>query len=161
MNNLLGITYFSDYYHYVIGLLDRLGIVADRSTLAKSSRVRAPSIVIGEVRAPRESGFLSESALPFESRNGIIFLDGSFLRFKETVQVNRRTGTKILAYSYHYQRPGENFFVRFDSEEQPTLDSFRKPQYHLHTSAKPELHLPSTPVELEFVLQFIKANFFS
>jgi len=36
--------------------------------------------------------------------------------------------------------------ICFDFEEFLTPDPIRKPQYHVHTSAKPEFHIPSIPI---------------
>jgi len=155
------IRFFHEYFRYIVGICDKAGIFLSRSTLNKLLRTSTPTFQIGEVSAPQSGGFPDESAQAFDERNGLILLDGSFLRFFEKVQVSRRNGVKILAYSYHYQRTGENFFFRFDFEEEPTVEPIRKPQYHLHTSAKSEIHYPSAPVELAFIVDFIKVNFFS
>lgn len=159
MINFPDIKYLGEYYHYIVGLFDRSGIVSNRTSLNKSVRTRSPAILEAKIFAPGVSGYPDETALPFDEINGIVLTDGSFLRFDETVRVSRRRGTDILAYSYHYQRPNENFFIRFDFEELPTPDQIRKPQYHVHTSAKPEIHIPCIPIDLDRVLQFIKANF--
>jgi len=161
MHNFPDIRYFSDYYHYILGLIDKSGIVLNRSTLTKSLRWRTASIAIGEVQAPATSGFPDDTALPFDENNGLIFRDGSFLRFTEKVQVDRREGATILEHSYHYQRPNEIFFIRFDFEELPTQNPIRKPQYHVHTSAKPEFHIPSIPINFNLMLNLIKVNFFA
>jgi len=161
MLDLPRIRYFSDYYHYIVGLIDRSNIVINRSTLGKSTGVRARATTVSDIYAPDVSGFPDESAQPFDENNGLIFKDGSFLRFLERIQVGRRIGARVLAYSYHYQRPGEDFFIRFDFEELPTSNPIRKPQYHLHTSAKPEFHIPSIPLGLNLVLSLIKVNFFT
>ncbi len=161
MTNFPNIRYFSDYYHYLVGLLDTSGIVLDRASLNKSLKTRTPAFMEGKINAPGVSGYPDETARPFDASNGIVFIDGSFLRFNETVRVSRRRGTELISYSYHYQRPGENFFIRFDFEELPTPEPIRKPQYHVHTSAKPELHILSVPVNLKITLEIIKANFFA
>jgi len=160
MSHLAKIRYFSEYYHYVVGVLDRSGIILSRASLSKSIILRSTEQLIGDVYAPENSGFPCSDAASYNKSNGIVFRDGSFLRFYERVRVRRRDGTEILGYSYHYQRPGEVFFARFDFEETPTTDVIFKPRYHLHTSAKPELHLPSVQVDLDFVLKFISVNFF-
>ncbi|MBC8233844.1 hypothetical protein H8E77_30210 [bacterium] len=142
-------------------MIDRNDIVINRSTLGKSIGVRARATVVGDIYAPDVSGFPDESAQSFDESNGLIFRDGSFLRFLERVQVGRRIGARVLAYSYHYQRPGEDFFIRFDFEELPTSNPIRKPQYHVHTSAKPEFHIPSISIDLNLVLNLIQVNFFA
>ena len=139
MRKFPDIRYFSDYYHYAVGLIDKSDIVINRVTLTKSRRWSTASITVGEVRAPEIGRYPDETALLFDERNGLIFRDGSFLRFSEKVSANRREGTTVLGYSYHYQRPNENFFIRFDLEELPSSDPIWKPQCHVHTSAKPEL----------------------
>jgi len=159
MANFAKIRYLSEYYHYVVGLLDRSGIVLSRASLSKSTIMRSKGHIIGEVLAPNVGSFPGADASVFNESNGIIFRDGSFLRFVERVRVSRRIGTEIFEYSYHYQRPGEDFFVRFDFEKTPATNLIFKPQYHLHTSAKPALHLPSAQIDLDFVLKFINVNF--
>jgi hypothetical protein len=128
--------------------------------LANLFGVNARATTVGDIYAPDTGGFPGESAQSFDENNGLIFRDGSFLRFSERIQVGRHVGARMLAYSYHYQRPGEYFFIRFDFEELPTSDPIRKPQYHVHTSAKPEFHIPSIPVNLNLMLNLIKVNFF-
>lgn len=132
MLDLPRIRYFSDYHHYIVGLIDRSDIVINHSTLSKSIGVNARPTTVGDIYAPDTGGFPDESAQPFDENNGLIFRDGSFLRFSERIQVGRHVGARMLAYSYHYQRPGEDFFIRFDFEELPTSDPIRKPQYHVH-----------------------------
>jgi hypothetical protein len=139
MRKFPNIRYFSDYYHHIIGLIDKSGIAINRTTLTKSLKVRTAPIIVGEIRAPEAGGYPDETSLSFDESNGLIFKDGSFLRFSEKVSVNRREGTTLFGYSYHYQRPNENFFIRFDFEELPSPDPIWKPQCHVHTSAKPEL----------------------
>jgi len=133
MRKFPNIRYFSDYYHYIAGLIDKSGIVINRRTLTKSLKGRTASITVGEVRAPEIGRYPDETALPFDESNGLIFRDGSFLRFSETVGTNRREGTTVLEYSYHYQRPDEDFFIRFDFEELPSFDPIWKPQCHVYT----------------------------
>ncbi|MBM3234960.1 hypothetical protein FJZ31_01545 [Candidatus Poribacteria bacterium] len=160
MRRFPDIRYFSDYYHYIVGLIDKSDIVINRITLTKSYRWSTASITTGEIRAPEIGGYPDETAQSFDERNGLIFRDGSFLRFSETVSVNRRDGVTMLDYSYHYQRLNENFFIRFDFEELPSPDPIWKPQCHVHTNAKPELHIPCILFDLNMVLEFIKVNFF-
>jgi len=161
MRKFPDIRYFSDYYHHIVGLIDKSDIVINRATLTKSRRWSTASITVAEIRAPEIGRYPDETALPFDEGNGLIFRDGSFLRFSETVSVNRREGTEMLEYSYHYQRPDENFFIRFDFEELPPPDLIWKPQCHVHTNAKPELHIPCILFDLNMILDFIKVNFFA
>ena len=126
MFELPRIRYFSDYYHYVVGLIDRSDIVINRSTPGKFIGVSARATTVSDIYAPDVGGFPDESSQTFDASNGLIFRDGSFLRFLERVQVGRRIGTRVLAYSYHYQRPDEGFFIRFDFEELPTPVSRRR-----------------------------------
>lgn len=160
MANFANIRYLGEYYHYVVGLLDRSGIVLSRASLSKSIVMSSTAYIIGEILAPDVGSIPDTEAAAFSESNGIVFRDGSFLRFVERVRISRRTGTEIFDYSYHYQRPGEDFFVRFDFEKTPAANLIFKPQHHLHTSAKPELHLPSAQIDLDFVLKFINVNFF-
>lgn len=161
MRKFPDIRYFSDYYRYVVGLMDKSDIVINRATLNKSRRWSTAPITVGEVQAPEASSYPDETALPFNESNGLILKDGSFLRFSEKVHSHRREGTTVLGYSYHYQRPDENFFIRFDFEELPSSDPIWKPQCHVHTSAKPELHIPCILFDLNMMLEFINVNFFA
>jgi len=161
MRRFPDIRYFPDYYHYIVGLIDKSNIVINRATLTKSRRWSTASITVAEIRAPEIGGYPDETAQPFDERNGLIFKDGSFLRFSETVRVNRREGAIVIDYSYHYQHPDENFFIRFDFEELPSPDPIWKSQCHVHTNAKPELHIPCVVFDLNMVLEFIKVNFFA
>jgi hypothetical protein len=109
------------------------------------------------VGAPCNGEFPDESALTFDPRHGLILIDGSLLRFQERVRMVRQWQmVEVLAYSYHYQSPTEGFFFRFDHEAAPAVDRVLKPDYHLHTSARPELHLLSGQASLEYVIEFLK-----
>lgn len=152
------VRFLHEYYHYVVGMIDKSGIVADRSALNKVLEASTPGIQSGLVGAPCNGEFPDETALIFDPRNGLILIDGSLLRFQERVRVVRQwQSVEVLAYSYHYQSPGEEFFFRFDHEVTPAMDRILKPDYHLHTSARPELHFLSGRASLEYVLEFLKA----
>jgi hypothetical protein len=73
-----------------------------------------------------------------------------------------------LEYSYHYQRPQDRLFFRYDFH--PGLgDPETHPIYHLHAGGWPEdaIKLPSVPrfevpqITLDEVLALIRRDFFT
>jgi hypothetical protein len=132
IDEIAQIRYFSEYFHYIVGLLDRSQIFFSRAALGRRLRREAAGIQEGWVFAPFSGRFPDESSVLFDERNGLILMDGSFLRFIEEVKVSRRTGAEVFNYSYHYQRPSENFFFRFDFEKEPTAEPIRKVVYEVN-----------------------------
>jgi hypothetical protein len=69
----------------------------------------------------------------------MVFADGSFLVFYEVIRFGYQhetdTEPKIdrLSYGYHYQRPEDHFYFRFDHH--PDVgDLHTHPLYHLHSA---------------------------
>ena len=92
---------------------------------------------IGQVFLPSWDAF--EKISPQSQPTGIVFVDGSFLVFYEVVrfgyQYETDTEPKIyrLSYSYHYQRPADHFYFRFDHH--PDVgNKHTHPLYHLHSA---------------------------
>lgn len=126
---------------------------------------------IGFFYVPSQSMF--QYLTPRSSPTGIIFLDGSFLLVKQIFQYDYPTENAAeptichLEYSYHYQRPSDNSFFRYDFH--PDVgESETHPLYHLHaTGWLPDATgLPSVPrfpvvaITLDEVLELIRINFF-
>jgi hypothetical protein len=133
-------TTFSKYYSWLLGIIDKSGIVSDRSTMTR----RQTSKFSGRILAPDERGF----AKPALSPTGLIFVDGAYLRFlEEIVIVNREV--QHLTYSYHYQRP-DGYYFRYDKLSQPFEDPVERilePQRHLQV-AQPAPRFPTHSTNL-------------
>jgi len=100
---------------------------------------------------PQEQGGIIRARDP-----DLIFRDGAGLAiYEKTVVVDDKIDR--LLYSYHYERPG-GYFFRYEREE--TTDPIRKPEYHMHAVLNLP-HFNAPPVNLEIMLQFIVANFYS
>ena len=73
---------------------------------------------IGEVFLPSRDVF--EKISPLSQPIGLVFVDGSFLVFYEIVHFGYRSETATEptiyrhSYGYHYQRPVDHFYFRFD-----------------------------------------------
>ena len=63
----------------------------------------------------------------------------------------------LVRYSYHYERPG-GYFFRYERED--TIDSVRKPEYHMHVILDLP-HFVAPPVTLEIIFEMIAVNFYS
>ncbi len=92
---------------------------------------------VGEAYLPSRGTF--EKLTPQSEPAGLIFRDGSFLVFQEIVHFGYRTETDSeptlyrTLYSYHYQRPPDYFYFRFDHH--PDLgDLETHPLHHLHSA---------------------------
>ena len=85
--------HFSDYASWLLGVIDKSGIVRDRSSVVRVQKGRRRGLIM----APAESGF----AKPGAPAMGLIFLDGAFLRFQEYVVMKRDNSISRLHYSYH------------------------------------------------------------
>ncbi len=90
---------------------------------------------VGEVYLPSRSTF--EHIRPQSQPAGLVFADGSFLTFFEVVRFGYRDESAAepaiyrLKYSYHYQRPADHFFFRYDHHPdlgEPDTHSL----HHLH-----------------------------
>ncbi len=114
-----------------------------------------------------------ERITPDSEPAGIIFLDGSFLVIKEIFHYgylnDDATEPEIchLEYGYHYQRPQDNSFFRYDFH--PGVgEAETHPLYHLHAFgwADEATALPSVPrfvvqsITLDEVLELIRISFF-
>jgi hypothetical protein len=115
-----------------------------------------------------------ERLTPSSNPVGIVFIDGSFLVIKEIFHYAYASEDAVepgichLDYSFHYQRPLENSFFRYDYH--PDVgDLATHPLYHLHAAGwrdnAPQLpSAPRFPVSLttiDKVLELIRINFFA
>ncbi len=89
----------------------------------------------GEFYLPSRETF--EKTNPQSEPTGLIFADGSFLTFFEVVRFGYRDESATepaiyrLKYSYHYQRPADHFFFRYDHH--PDIgEPDTHPLHHLH-----------------------------
>ena len=131
---------------------------------------------IGAIYLPSRQVF--ERLTPSSAPAGIVFLDGSFLVIKEVFEYaypSQDAGEDAdrpricqLEYSFHYQRPQENSFFRYDFH--PNIgDLATHPLYHLHAAGWRDnaLELPSAPrfpvslITIDEVLELIRSNFFA
>lgn len=114
-----------------------------------------------------------ERIMPRSEPIGLVFTDGSFLVVKEVFEYgypdNSATEPHLYfhEYGYHYQRPQEQTFFRYDYH--PEVGSPEThPLYHLHAAGwkKEADNLPQVPrfpvypTTLEEVLELIRINFF-
>lgn len=126
---------------------------------------------IGYFYVPSLSNF--QYLTPQSPPAGMVFLDGSFLLVKQVFQYGYPTEAAAepticyLEYSYHYQRPFDNSFFRYDCH--PGVGEFEThPPYHLHATGwlPGAMELPSVPrfpvtaITLDEVLELIRINFF-
>ena len=95
---------------------------------------------IGEVYLPSRGIF--EKLNPHSEPAGLIFRDGSFLVLQEIIRFDYREETHPdptlyrTKYSYHYQRPSDYFFFRYDHH--PDIgDAETHPLHHLHCAGWP------------------------
>ena len=126
---------------------------------------------VGYFYVPSQSTF--QYITPQSSPTGMVFLDDSFLLVKHIFRYDYPTEDASkpticnLEYSYHYQRPSDNSFFRYDFH--PDVgDAETHPLYHLHASGwlPDAIELPSVPrfpvatITLDEVLELIRINFF-
>ena len=114
-----------------------------------------------------------ERITPRSEPIGLVFTDGSFLVVKEIFEYDfpddSATEPHIYfhEYGYHYQRPQEQNFFRYDYHPE-VGPSETHPLYHLHAAGwKKEVdnlpqvpRFPVSPVTLEEVMELIRINFF-
>jgi len=114
-----------------------------------------------------------ERITPRSEPIGLVFTDGSFLVAKEIFEYgfpdDSATAPQFyfLEYAYHYQRPQEQTFFRYDYHPE-VGSSENHPLYHLHAAGwrreadnLPQVpRFPVSPVTLEEVLELIRINFF-
>lgn len=92
---------------------------------------------VGEVFLPSRDAF--QKINPQSQPTGLIFVDGTFLVFYEVVRFGYPSETDTepriyrLSYGYHYQRPQDHFYFRFDHH--PDVgDRDTHPLHHLHSA---------------------------
>jgi hypothetical protein len=125
---------------------------------------------VGHILVPSRLSFekVGPNSLPI----GLVFPDGSFLCFKEIVRFDYRDDAATepsvfcLSYSFHYQRPGDLYFFRYDHHPEVGLDECH-PLHHLHVAhwhegattlpESPRFTVPETP--LDQVLHVIEHHF--
>jgi len=145
---------FSTYVSWLLGVIDTSNIVRDRSTVARVQHSRQEGLVF----APRESGFARPGASPI----GLIFIDGSFLRFQEYVIIRADGMVLRPFYSYHYQRP-DGYYFRYDKLRRPVdlpVKRILEPQRHVQV-ARPAPRFPTHSTHLAELLDLIKYNFYT
>lgn len=145
----MGFKTFHQYYGWLVGLIDKTEVMADRSCLTCLPLSRQE----GVVRAPKITGFFVAGQPP-----GLLLKDGSFLRFKEEVCLQDDGSFVLLSYAYHYERPG-GYYFRYEKLKEPHPDPAFEPQRHLHV-LQDAPRFPTHSTSLEEVMAIIKANFF-
>lgn len=146
--------HFSEYYRWALGVIDKSGIVQDRSSLYRQHVRRTE----GVVRAPKAGGFAKSGASPA----GLIFVDHAVLRFEERIVIERDGTILHVFYPYHYQRPN-GWYFRYDKLESPFDDPAKaiiEPQCHLHV-AQDVPRFKTHTTHLAEILDLIKHNFYT
>jgi len=110
---------------------------ADVGAVVQPLTVSLTNDGIGQVFLPSRDTF--EKISPQSQPTGIVFADSSFLVFYGIVrfgyQYETDTEPKIyrLSYGYHYQRPADHVYFRFDHH--PDVgEKHTHPLYHLHSA---------------------------
>jgi len=134
----------TEYFHWILGTIDKSGIVADRS--AASFKVR--SKCQAAVYAPRIRS----------QRSGLIFCDNSTLNLREEIRISRSGELDVISYVYHYERP-DGFFFRYEKLAEPHPDPIFEPTLHLHVIHDAP-RFPTHCTNLAQVLDVIRVNFF-
>jgi len=140
---------FRHYFGWLVGLIDKTGMISDRSSLTCLPLDKREGIV----RAPKMTGFFEPGKPP-----GLVFKDGSFLRFKEEVQVAKGGSYVLLSYAYHYDTP-DGYYFRYEKLRKPHSDPVFEPQRHLHVWQDAP-RFPTHSTCLDEILTLIKVNFF-
>lgn len=97
---------------------DLFRFTSERRVFIEPLTVRVSQEGRGEIYLPSQATF--EKTSPQSNPTGLIFADGSFLTFFEVVRFGYRDESVTepaiyrLKYSYHYQRPADYFFFRYD-----------------------------------------------
>jgi hypothetical protein len=154
--------------------LQQLRVYRDSDIVSRIDRLTIDISPSGSGSIYLPSPAIFERINPSTAPLGLVFVDGSFLIFKETVRygyIDKKAAAPQvyrLEYSYHYQRPQENSFFRYDFH--PTVgDAESHPIHHLHAFGWPSgaTKLPSVPrfaaseVTLGEVLSLIRRDFFA
>jgi hypothetical protein len=92
------------------------------------------------------------------------FEDGATLAFTETVKIAGGSRIEREAYSFHYERNGQDFFFRYDRDKHACLDPFgnyrfEHPENHLHANQKAPRYMTHATSFAE-VFQFIVSSFY-
>jgi len=158
--------YLSELEAILYGFADRVGAVVGGLTQEVTDEA------VGYFSLPSRGIF--EKLTGFTPPTGMVFPDGSFFVFKETIRFGYRTGAdhepaiSPLEYSFQYQRPADRFYFRFDHHPRKG-DPATHPRYHLH-SATWSLEtgkLQAVPrydyfeIDLPHVLRLIERDFFT
>lgn len=146
--------HFSEYYRWALGIIDKSGIIQDRSSLYREYVSRTEGIV----RAPKTGGFVKPGA----PSAGLIFTDGAVLRFEERVVIEGDGSVRHVFYTYHYQR-SDGWYFRYDKLERPFDDLAKaiiEPPCHLHV-AQDAPRFKTHATNLAEVLGLIKHNFYA
>jgi hypothetical protein len=138
-------------------------------------RIDSPTVGVfddgmGYIYMPSRANY--ERVNPASSPSGIVFVDGSFLVFKEIFRYQYASETartpeiRRIEYSYHYQRPQSNSFFRYDFH--PNIGNMEThPLFHLHAGGwtdnaddfPPHVRFPVTEISLEEVINLVRASF--
>lgn len=125
---------------------------------------------IGHIFVPSRLSF--KKVDPLTPPIGLVFPDGSFLCFQETVKYGHRDEADgepaifRLSYSFHDQRPQDRYFFRYDHHPDVGLDAGHPPP-HLNTGhwLESAIKLPEGPrftvpeTTLDQVLSLIEHHF--
>lgn len=144
--------YFNDFE----GVLDKSGIVTDRSALRKSPQAGIIRTIGGKQKQSKDP-------------SGIQLIDGSTLSFTEQVEVQEGK-IRVINYTYRYLAKDNEFTFRYDKDTKyGGADIVKKdkghtlwhPECHLHYLDKEDPRYKTHETNLEEILNFIKYSFFS
>jgi hypothetical protein len=129
-----------EYYHLVVGAIDKSGIFADRASLGKTAVFEVDGKQHIEILASLRGARIDLTARLYDSNVGLVLLNGTLLGIRELVEVTRGGTVTRLRYSYHYQDPRDGYYFRFEKDLTPDPNPIWKPQVHFHTSGRPKIH---------------------
>jgi hypothetical protein len=89
-----------EYYHNVVGAIDKSGVFLDRSSLGKVLTLDSGQSQVGQILAPLSGEMADPTAQPYDPSNGLVLRNGAFLNMRETVRITRDGVMEWLSYSY-------------------------------------------------------------
>lgn len=152
---MMKVRFVHEYYHNLVGAIDKSGIFLDRSSLGRGTTLDSGQAQIGRILAPLSGAMADPTAQPYDPSNGLVLHNGAFLNVRETVRVARDGTGGWLDYSYHYQDPRGGYYFRFEKDSTPDPNPIWKPQVHFHTSGRPKIHFPSVEMDLFRLIDFL------
>jgi len=144
-----------EYFGRFAGILDKSQIVIDRTELR--SRPNSRSISAGTFTRT------------WDEPSGIRFVDGSYLSFREEVDVIDGK-LVVTGYTYRFVSNNQSFTFRYDKDtrqgetnvwKQPDGNMMWHPTSHLHFQDIEEIRYKTHETTLEEILNFVRMCFVS